>query len=296
VSDWAPCSDRARERDDPLAGTASRGDTWFLVENPAGWGRHAFLDPPFDVGLGRELVRRVEGAGVRPLAIRRVDRRRVPIGLRWAWVDSRPGRESVVWGEVSHPRQLLDVPLDGSAGTSSDELVFAVCTHGRHDQCCAVRGRPVALRLSERYPEQTWECSHLGGDRFAGTMVVLPHGLYYGRVDDADALDVADAYLDGRVVPGLLRGRSSLSHPVQSAQDAARRLLGDHRVDAFPPVLEERRGDGWYVELATTEGVVAVTLAQVASERLLSTCTATRAVSVPALVAVDVQVRQPGPA
>lgn len=293
MSDWAPCSDRARERVDPLAGTASRGDTWFLVESPAGWGAHAFLDPPYDVRLGRELVRRVEDAGVRPLAIRRVDRRRAPSTVRWAWVDSRPGTETVVWGEVDHPGELLEVPLDGSSGRSSDEPVFAVCTHGRHDQCCAVRGRPVARRLAERYPEQTWECSHLGGDRFAGTMVVLPHGLHYGRVDDADAVDVADAYLDARVVPALLRGRSCFSHAVQSAQDAARRLLGDLRIDAFPPVLEERRGDGWYVELATADGLVAVTLAQVTSDPLLSTCRATRAVSVPGLVAVDVRVRRP---
>ena len=32
----------------PLAGTAPRGDRWFLVESAVGWGRHAFLDPPAD--------------------------------------------------------------------------------------------------------------------------------------------------------------------------------------------------------------------------------------------------------
>ena len=51
----------------------------------------------------------------------------------------------------------------------------------------------VAARLATRYPEETWECSHLGGDRFAGTMVLLPHGVSYGWVDDGDAVTVADA-------------------------------------------------------------------------------------------------------
>ena len=47
------------------------------------------------------------------------------------------------------------------------EPMLLVCTHGVHDTCCAVRGRPVAAALARRWPEATWECSHVGGDRFA---------------------------------------------------------------------------------------------------------------------------------
>ena len=45
--------------------------------------------------------------------------------------------------------------------------------------------------LAAAYPEETWECSHLGGDRFAGTMNLLPHGLSYGRVPAGRAPAVA---------------------------------------------------------------------------------------------------------
>ena len=105
----------------------------------------------------------------------------------------------------------------------------------------------MAARLAQAYPEETWECSHLGGDRFAGTMVLLPHGLYYGWVDDGDAVAVADAYLDGRVVPEFLRGRSSSRHPVQAAQHFART---SDLLDAYPPLREDRTDDGWSVVLA----------------------------------------------
>lgn len=275
-----PCSDGARARQDSLVATGSHGDRWFLVENQAGWGRHALLDPPFDHDLGRALVHRIEDAGIRPLAIRRPGRRAVQDGTRWALVDSRPGRESVLWGWVEHARELLDVPLDGSVGLLSDRPVFAVCAHGRHDQCCAVRGRAVAARLASEYPEETWECSHLGGDRFAGTMVLLPHGLYYGWVDDGDAVAVADAYLAGRVEPRFLRGRSAYSHPVQAAQHFARESLGDDGLDAYPPSHEERTGDGWSVRLDAADGPVTVTLVETSSEPLLSTCAATQSLPV----------------
>lgn len=275
-----PCSDGARARGDSLVATGSHGDRWFLVENQAGWGRHALLDPPFEHDLGRALVHRIEDAGIRPLAIRRPGRRTAQIGVRWALVDSRPGRESVRWGQVEAPRDLLDVPLDGSAGVASDRPVFAVCAHGRHDQCCAVRGRSVAARLAVEYPEETWECSHLGGDRFAGTMVLLPHGLYYGWVDDGDAVTVADAYLAGRVEPRFLRGRSAYSHPVQAAQHFARASLRDDGLDAYPPLHEERTDDGWSVRLDSAAGPVTVTLVETSSAPLLSTCAATRALPV----------------
>lgn len=284
---WAPCSDRSRARDDPLAGTASRGDAWLLVEVSTGWGRHAFLDPPFDRDLGRALMHRVEGVGMRALAIRRPGRRPQRRSARWAVVESRPGREGVRWGEVDHLSDMLEVPLDGSTGSPSDIPIFAVCAHGRHDQCCAVRGRQVAQRLAERYPDETWECSHLGGDRFAGTMVLLPHGLYYGRVDDGDALDIADAYAAGTVVDHYLRGRSSLSHAAQAAQHFARAALGDHRIGAYAPLREERRNGGWTVELAVSGGAVTITLADALSPALLSTCAATRPLAVPQFALID---------
>ncbi|WP_217423967.1 sucrase ferredoxin [Agromyces sp. Marseille-P2726] len=277
---WAPCSDRARERVDPLAGTGPRGLRWFLIEVAASWGHNALLDLPFDRALGRALVRRIEAAGMRPLAIRRTGRRVTPSTQRWAMVDSRPGHESVIWGEVKDAAALLDVPLDGSGGTPSSRPLYCVCTHGRHDRCCAVRGRRVVTALAEAYPEETWECSHLGGDRFAGTMVVFPHGLYYGYADDGDPVRIGQAFDEGRIVTEKYRGRSSLTHPVQAAQHYAREAFGDDRIDAFPPVAEETTEGGWRVRLSAAARDVVVDVEETQSEPLLSTCAATRFVQV----------------
>lgn len=278
---WMPCSDRARERTDPLAGTAPRGIRWFLLEVATGWGHNALLDAPFDRDIGRQLVRRVDAADMRILAIRRTGRRTPPATQRWAIVDSRPGGEQIVWGEVPDAAGLLGIPLDGSTGTPSTEPIFAVCAHGRHDQCCAVRGRRVARALAAVRPDQTWECSHVGGDRFAGTMVVFPHGLYYGYADDGDPTRIADAFDEGRVVAERLRGRSSLSNPVQAAQHYARQALGDDRIGAYPPIDEVTTDDGWRVRLGLDDGgSIVVELEAASSPPLLSTCAATRLVQV----------------
>ena len=296
-AEWAPCSDRSRERGDALGATGGLGRRWLLVEIDGPWGPHAFLDSILDRELGRAIAVRAERAGLRPVAIRRfglrADERRERTTMRWAIAESRPGREEIRWGTVEDPAQLLELPLDGSAGEPSDRPAFLVCTHARHDQCCAVRGRPVAAALAEAFQEETWECSHLGGDRFAATMILLPHGLYYGRVPAESAPEIAAAYRRGLLVPEHFRGRSALSLAAQAAEDHARVQLGDHRIDAFT-VLAEQPGTGeepTTVHLRHGADELVVRLRESWTEPLLSTCGARRAFPVRRYEAVSMQLR-----
>ena len=55
----------------------------------------------------------------------------------------------------------------------------------------------MAAAISGQYPGLLWEASHLGGDRFAGNMVVLPRGDYFGRLDGDDGVRVVRSYLAG---------------------------------------------------------------------------------------------------
>jgi hypothetical protein len=275
---WRPCSDCALERGDNLEGTGSRGLQWFLIELSGSWGHSAFVNSPsaIDPTLGREIVRRIERAGMRPLAIRRTGRRAETDVWRWAFVDSRPGHETIRWGRVDTPRDLLDVPLDGSTGTPSTDPLVVVCTHGRHDQCCAVHGRRAAQALDATHPDQMWECSHLGGDRFAATMVMFPHGFYFGRADLTDTSELFHQYTQGTVDTRFVRGRSSLSNPVQAAQHHARLMLQDNRIDTLAPLSESVDDDVWTIVLEHDGGSdVTVTLEQGWSTPILSTCDAT---------------------
>jgi hypothetical protein len=284
VEGWLPCSDRSLDRGDPLAGTAGYGERWFLVEIDGAWGQHAFLQSRLDAGLAARLVARLEEAGIRPLAIRRTgrnaDERRAQSLWRWAYIDARPGREQIRWGVTDDPAELLDVPLDGTAGEPSEEPIFGVCTHARHDQCCAVKGRPVVTALAASHPEQTWECSHLGGDRFAATMIVFPHGLLYGRVTAESAGGIVDQYADGIADPRFLRGRTSLPNVVQAAIASAVDDSGDTRIDAYRYEGHQATAEGIAVTLTRDGERVIVELRETRSAPLLSTCAATLAAPV----------------
>ena len=137
-----------------------------------------------------------------------------------------------------------------------------VCTNGRHDACCATFGRPLARALREsRWGEHTWECSHVGGDRFAANLVVLPDGLYFGRCDVGDAERVLNAYERGRLDLPNFRGRCTLSVSEQAAEHFVRRERGLDRLDAIAAIT---RVDNRTIRVTARDGeraiVVDVTL------------------------------------
>jgi hypothetical protein len=272
-----PCSDESLARAEHQYGTGSAGTAWLLLELCGAWGPSAFLQSPacLDAALGLAIVRRAEAAGMRIVAIRRHGRR--PAERRWRWfvAHSEVGREALFGGEVDGPEDYLHLDLTGSDGKPVAGPLVAVCAHGRHDQCCAVRGRVAAAAIAAAHPESTWECSHLGGDRFAATMLILPEGLCYGRVDATDGAALVDLYREGKVDNTFLRGRTSVPHMVQAAPHFAREASGDTAITAFAP-LEVRTGDDeTVVVLAGAAGPVEVVLGESLSEPLYSQCRAT---------------------
>ena len=138
----------------------------------------------------------------------------------------------------------------------TEELLFCVCTHGKHDACCAEKGRPVAAALAAAYPEETWEVSHIGGDRFAGNALVLPYGLYLGRLDPESAVAAAADVLGGRLPLEVLRGRSCLPMAAQAAEIALFRHLGETAMAAVRVLRVRRDAELTAVDLGDRRGAL----------------------------------------
>jgi hypothetical protein len=256
------CAPAARRRGDEMLGTAAPVPRWLLLEEHGPWGRNAVLESGLDTEAARSLTARAAMARVRVILIRRTGRSERANVRKLAWVDSRPGHEAIWWGTWSSAEDLMAVQPDRPAGDLSTEAAYLVCAHGRHDTCCAVYGRPVAAALAAIRPEATWECSHVGGDRFAPNVITLPHGLYYGQLEPADAADLVQRQESGRLIPELLRGRSAFTAPAQAAQHYARQALGEDRIDVLGPSRVDTLAPGrWRVRLAHPDGPVVVTLA-----------------------------------
>jgi hypothetical protein len=255
------CSVRALARGDSPVATAAPAQRWLLIEQPGPWGRDALAESRFDRTVVPELARRSRAESVRLLLVRRPGDRLADSGRRWAYADSRPGQEGLWWSVRSSDAELLTAPWDGSVGVRAERPVFLVCTHGGHDACCALRGRPLARAMPAPGPADVWECSHLGGDRFAANVVVLPHGFYYGQVP-GNGEELVRAHDIGQVALPWLRGRAGVPPPGQAAQHAARAELGLLGLDDLPvTAVEPLTAPGavverWVVTMAGPDGPV----------------------------------------
>lgn len=242
------CSALAEQLDEPMAGSVDQRHRWLLVEDRSAWGEKAVRDV-----LGAELEARAKAGGVRPLLIRRREGDPAADASRRVFV-ADVGSATLATRTITDLAELeplLQLPID-EAGERVAGPMFLVCTNGKRDACCALRGRALMASLGD---ESTWECTHLGGHRFAGNLVCLPDGLVYGRVTSDDGPRLAAAYREGRLDPTLLRGRSAWPAPAQVAEVSLRLRLELGGVRDVVLVGTEVEGDRATVELRAPDGV-----------------------------------------
>jgi hypothetical protein len=288
------CSAASLAVTEPLEGTASTVRTFLLLENNGPWGVDALRQGRLDPEVGRLLVD-LETRGVRPLLVRRPRHRHRRDAVRLFTAHVPSGRLETT--ELNDARELMDLDLtalaaEGTAGLAPhSNPLFLACTHGRHDACCAELGRPLAAALAAVAPEETWEASHIGGDRFAPNVLVLPYGLYYGRLLPAEAEDFAAAHRDGRLDLEHLRGRSSYPFAVQAAEIHLRRRLDHHAVEPLTLVSRGREGEVTTVifEVAATRWTVRVRTTRSSPAQL--TCRSTSPSAAPSHTLLDIEPR-----
>lgn len=288
------CSAASVERGDQLAGTATAVGSFLLLEAAVAWGEIALRDARLPGDVKTWLRSEAARTNVRILLIRKNGRAETGRARVFA-VRTGQWLETAVLDRVSEVTSIdLDALASGrSTGLAhSKERLVLVCTHGRHDACCAERGRPLVAAMAAADPEHVWECSHLGGDRFAGNVLVLPDGLGFGRVEPRAGPGLLDDLERGRLPLDLLRGRATLPMPVQFAEVALRRQLGETRIDAVRHVGSRRSGETWVAGFALgvqTYDVTVRTHLQAASPL---TCRAIQGSPVPRYEVVAVERRQ----
>ena len=256
MSEAAPCAAASVARGEPLAGTASRIDHWLLVEYRGAWARDVLGGCRLDERVKAHLRAQLEALSrSRLLFIRRRARRADPL-LRVYFAASTE-RAPILRGlELTRYEELLDVDFaSGRAGEPVNSPLLVVCTHGKRDRCCARYGRALYDRLrAEPEGDWVWQSTHVGGDRFAGNVVCLPEGLYYGRVDADGVRSLLDRYRAGEVWLEGYRGRSCYPFAIQAAERAIRAETGILALSALELEGVERAGNLWSVRFHAPGG------------------------------------------
>jgi hypothetical protein len=259
--------DYSRQVGETLAASAPHTETWLLLEYPRPWAAKAYAESGIPDVVKAYLDSQLAALPNGRLQLIGRGGRESLTDLALYTVDGRWGRGRVRRFMLPTYEALLDLPLaliargEVDAGERVDAPLFIVCTNGRRDACCARHGLPVynALRAAGA---DAWQCDHIGGHRFAGTMVAFPQGIYYGRVSAEDAPRIAAAHTRGGMLLANCRGRACAAPHVQAAELFLREQTGMDALDAFLEPAVTPEADGWRVHFASDHRDYAVAVSQ----------------------------------
>lgn len=131
-----------------------------------------------------------------------------------------------------------------------DTWDILVCTHGAVDACCATFGYPTYQLLHHMAsgadkPLRVWRCTHFGGHRFASTVLELPSGRYWGRLEARDLAPLIRRNRPAAQMRHLYRGWSAVaSHAAQIAEADLFAWLGWRWLDFAVSWQEHEARDG----------------------------------------------------
>lgn len=157
-------------------------------------------------------------------------------------------------------RDLMDLNLEALASGAYQEQavrqepLYLVCTNGKRDACCASLGAPFYRRLAALEPQNTWQCSHVGGHRFAANAIYLPYGIYFGRLQAAQADDFIHACQEKQLLSEYYRGRAAYPAHVQAAEYYLHQQQPGLRLDALAlEQVQETGQQSWQVNFHSRE-------------------------------------------
>ena len=276
------CAELTRQNDEPIYGSATEAKYWFLLEYGQPWRSKAVTDNDLPLQVQDFLSRQLAAIPhSRLLFIKQQQVKQEK--LRFFVVKTAEIAPTIYEFDLNAYEDLLTLNIAAIVAEQEtynhfkrENPLFLVCTNGKRDRCCAKFGRPVYEALQQSQGEAVWQSSHIGGHRYAPTLLFLPHGVNFGLFTPEEAQAAVDACLDGQIHDlARYRGRTYYAPHVQAADFFLRQELDYHtlagiQLRTVQPVEE----NSWIVQfdVLATGGIheLRVQRQMTAHERLVS--------------------------
>lgn len=207
------CRDLALSRGEPLVGSGASAKRYALLSWPRGsWRvpRTASKDMPSALS---DAILTANAAGIHVALVEGDD---IALACDGRIVRAAAPEEAARW--------LVDLAEGrNDAGARDERQTILCCTDAKQDPCCAKFGFATYKAVRERADPTRFrvlQSTHLGGCRFAATLLVLPARARYGRLSVQDVPGFLDCLDEGVPFLPAYRGNPDLDAPAQAAEHA----------------------------------------------------------------------------
>jgi len=246
------CSTASRYFKEQLAGTAANSGTFILIEHANPF-PEKIIEAHFDAEWIRGMQLLAKSMKGKVLLIR--NKKTNFKDCRISFVDCSACRYFTIQTAIDN---LHNIDLPGYIASPDTvwqtDPFFVICTNGKKDKCCAKFGFPV-YKFFESFNADVnvWECSHVGGDRFAANVVAMPFGIYYGHVAVEDVGHIMVRTLLRKIYKNKFRGLSRRSFYEQAIECHLREHLQNYDIDfEIHTQLLSHEGNHYQVDVTTS--------------------------------------------
>lgn len=194
------CSDLTRLTGEPIGGTAPFADQFIFISWPKKLWNHDALESWGGFLAGLKSWSKAKSQPGRKITIRLLSKPEIETNRIHLFFYPQAKKVSEI--EPYQIPEVLECFLEFQVNPNLewepfDKEQFFVCTHGRHDLCCAKYGQIIYQKLRDEILQRelsldVWEASHLGGHRFAANVMHFPGVHSHGHLTE----DMVPAFLD----------------------------------------------------------------------------------------------------
>lgn len=228
------CSDVHRDSGEPLYGSATNGDAYVFLPVPIGqWGEQALSLK----WASKDLLAIIDDLSKHNIQVRLYD----PVSY---------GCNRMFYFGDNNTKQVVERFLSRFSYSIIEKfasLTLFICVHSRRDACCALYGQRAYAKASEIWPSgsdvEILRCSHLGGDRFAGTGVCFPSGNMYGAFGEKEIKEIIESELECLVAGKHYRGCVFEEKRQQIARYAILKFVGIRNMSVEIKIISEEKSN-----------------------------------------------------
>jgi len=247
------CKESSGAAGEHLYGTAPRVDHWFLLEYPEHWEKDSLEMSSIPEEVKTELNKCLKSLkNSRLQFIKKDDHKNGAVNFYY--IKSSEFEPKSYHFLFNNYEELLELNLmsliekGDIRDSETDEKIVLICTHGAYDSCCGKYGVPVYKEIQKNRDLTVWKSTHVGAHRFSANMVMLPEGIYYGRVGNENGRDIIESHLKGEIRLDNFRGRCCYSQPSQVSDYFLRKQIDKYGIYEIRWEFEKDRDDYIAVE------------------------------------------------
>lgn len=257
--DFLFCCQHSLAAGEQLFGSIKRSQVYFILEYPYPWGEKAFEESTLDSSVKSFFSNLLAGTPDSKLLFVKNQESPFSSPITFFLAITEENNPRIYRFGIDSYSELIHLDLDPFLSQASPptshihaDPVYLVCTNAKRDPCCAKFGLPVYERMSAYRPEAVWQCTHVGGHRFAANVSHFPYGIFYGRVREDQAKELMDITARGDILLNKYRGRACFEPVAQAAEYYLRINIAENRIDAIRlKDMRQLEAGSWLVKFSS---------------------------------------------